>query len=448
MTLGTILFKKNHSFSKNFFVKYSTSILIAILAFNFLSRSYNLHLPNTFYFDEVYHGITAQLIAENDPRAFEWWHPEIRAGVYIDWLHPPLAKYAQALGIKAFGVNGFGWRVSSAVFGTGVVWLTYLLAKEAFTVPVALLSAFLVSLDGLIFVQSRIAMNDIHVTFFILATTLAYFHYLQKKTWLRFAITWILAGLAFASKWSGLFIIASINILEFLRISRNWSRLASPQKSVLTLVKKLSIFIVASLLIPFTIYFLSYFLMFLQGKNLDHFTQLHQQIWSYQVNLTATHAYQSRPWQWFLNLRPVWYQVVYQDHKIGNIYAFGNPALHLVGVITVILIVLQFFYQFISKNWAFFKKNTNLIIILLLYFMVWLPWQLSPRIMFYYHYTTAIPFLCILISYWLVKKGNRKIIIIITTVIFLTFLIWYPRWSGVAVPNNINQVYSIINSWK
>src|SRR6185369_7985242 len=73
---------------------------------------------------------------------------------------------------------------------------------------------------------------------------------------------------------------------------------------------------------------------------ISHFSELHHQIWWYQTNLKATHGYQSRPLQWFLDLRPVWMYVKYDGNTIANIYSQGNPALFWLGDVAVIATVL------------------------------------------------------------------------------------------------------------
>ncbi|MFZ1721414.1 MAG: phospholipid carrier-dependent glycosyltransferase, partial [Microgenomates group bacterium] len=154
---------------------YFPQILLAILAFTFITRIVRLTSPEVYVFDEVYHGITSKLIARNDPRAYEWWNAPVEENTAVDWLHPPLAKYTQATSMLVFGENSFGWRFSSVIFGILTVWVT---AKLAFTLfrdeRVALLSALFVSLDGLILTQSRIAMNDIHVTFLMILAVWMY----------------------------------------------------------------------------------------------------------------------------------------------------------------------------------------------------------------------------------------------------------------------------------
>jgi dolichyl-phosphate-mannose--protein O-mannosyl transferase len=442
----TSSFRKSDS---SLLTQYAKPILIGILAFTFITRIIGLHNPEHFIFDEVYHGITAQLIAQNDARAFEWWHPEIQPGAMIDWLHPPLAKYTQALGILAFGANSFGWRISSVLFGVGVVWLTYMLGKKIVHTQAGLLAATLTSLDGLLFVQSRIAMNDIHVTFFILATALSYVYYWQKRNWKLFFGTLVLAGLALASKWSGLYILGAIGLTEFVTISWNWYFATSrKRKSFGWLIGRLFILGTACLAIPLVVYVASYSLMFLQGKDFSHFIKLHQQIWWYQTTLEATHTYQSRPWQWFFNLRPVWYHITFQDGLVGNIYAFGNPLLQWVGVSVVFLLLSKMISKLFAKNWNFFKENRSILFVFFVYIIVWLPWQLSPRIMFYYHYAPAIPFLCILISHWLTKKTSKQVAFGLLVLIFMTFLIWYPHWTGMPVTSQFQIFYTAIKSWK
>src|SRR5574340_687517 len=91
---------------------YYRPILILILAFSFFTRIVRLDVPQRYIFDEVYHALTAKLIARGDHRAFEWWNLPVEPNTAVDWLHPPIAKYTQALAIKLLGENSFAWRLS------------------------------------------------------------------------------------------------------------------------------------------------------------------------------------------------------------------------------------------------------------------------------------------------------------------------------------------------
>lgn len=460
-----------------FFKKYYKPILVTILAFSFFTRIVRLHVPERYVFDEVYHALTAKLIAANDPRAYEWWNPPIEKDTAVDWLHPPLAKYTQAIGMKLFGENSFGWRISSVIFGVLVIAAT---AKLAFVVfkdeKVALLAAGLASLDGLLLVQSRIAMNDIHLTFFILMALLMY---AQKKKWW----TSLFIGLAMGTKWSGVFLIPLIWLFELVAIYLHFK-----QKIFKTFIASIFLF----LLIPGIVYILSYSHMFWQGKSLvcfqqkhiqgkcylekvrlpswedlwygddyisfygSHFYELHRQIISYQTGLQATHDYQSRPWQWFLDLRPVWIHVAYIDQNtIANIYSFGNPALFWIGNISIFATLVTLIAWKLKKT--FLKKNElqKLGFVVIAYGAVWLPWQFSPRIMFFYHYTPAVPLLSIILAFWLVKlyeqvpRYGKYLVLVVLFAIAACFAVWYPHWTAIPVPKDFAQrIYFAIKTWK
>ncbi|HYD35374.1 MAG TPA: phospholipid carrier-dependent glycosyltransferase [Vitreimonas sp.] len=457
--------------------KYRQTILIAILAFAFVTRVYRLDQPATYIFDEVYHSVTAKLIARNDPRAYEWWNPPVEPNTAVDWLHPPLAKYTQALAMLIFGENAFGWRISSVMFGVMVIYAVYALSKELFEDEVlSLLAALLASLDGLLLVQSRIAMNDIHVTFFILLTLLAYVQFrkhlntspnlqLGSPSFKRLLWTGLAGGLAMGSKWSGVFAIGIVGLCELWRLASLFYAGSIATKTThlrqlsSELTHGLKAVILTLVFLPISLYFLSYSHMFLQGKDLAHFQELHRQIWWYQTHLTATHGYQSRPFEWFLNLRPVWYHVQYSEGgQIANIYAQGNTALFWSGAVVAILTGFYFVYLYVALPLR--RPPARELIALwftfMAYCLVWVLWIRSPRIMFFYHYTPAVPLMCILLSYWLVKlarswddQRSAWLSTLVVLAIALNFVVWYPNWTGIPVSTDwANQVYFALPSWK
>lgn len=480
----------------NIIKRYYSLLLCGILFFSFVSRIINVVIPQGYVFDEVYHAVTAKLIARNDPRAYEWWNPAVEPNTAVDWLHPPLAKYFQALSILAFGENALGWRFSSVIFGVLVIFVTVKLTDALFkNKTIALLAGLLASLDGLLLVQSRIAMNDIHVTFFILLTLLLYVKHRntlaeqkQKYTVTRFLVaTGITAGLAMGSKWSGLYVLFPIYLFELAHFQQYISLNAKPEK-----VKFIISRFILLAVMPIVVYVLCYSHMFLQGKSfictqqvsiqgkcyyevvkdfsgntvlwegyVSHFVALHRQIWWYQTNLDATHPYQSRPWQWFLNLKPVWFSVEYSDTKRSDIYALGNTALFWIGdvaVIGLLLLLMTVLLRNIKKQNANIDWKNNhylkLSLIVIAYFAVWLPWQFSPRIMFFYHYTPAVPLLCIITASVLYHLGKgsalqKKLAIFLISIIVLNFIVFYPHWTGIFVPIEIKDtLYFVFKSWK
>lgn len=443
------------------------TLFLLIIAFAFFTRIWQIHVPETYVFDEVYHAATAKLIAKNDPRAFEWWNPAPEKDAAVDWLHPPLAKYTQAIGIRLFGENSFGWRISSAIFGVGVIALVMILTKRVTNSSSAsLVAGLLASFDGLLLVQSRIAMNDIHVTFFILLSIILYLNYKSAKSVQSLLLLSLSVGAAIGTKWSGIFILGWVIFIESLSFLGQIMALKKAKKVYKRILEWLG-FIASVIGISILVYVASYTQMFLQGKTMDHFIKLHEQIWSYQTTLKATHPYQSRPQEWFLDIRPTWYYVQYvDDNHRADIYAFGNPFIQWFGVfcLTAILIislfslsslrVKRFSKKIFSKSLLKLVENPFFLIVSA-YAIVWTPWFLSPRIMFYYHYTPAVPLLAIFITLTLqrawkfnseVLKGMVGAVLIVS---FIVFLLWYPHWTGIETNMQLKDyVYFAFNSWK
>src|SRR5580698_7156166 len=113
------------------------------------------------YFDETWYVPTArQWLADG-----HMLHPE----------HPPLAKMLIAAGVKMFGDTPFGWRAMPLLFGAFTVtalWLwTLALTGD---VALSLFAAALTLVDGVVFVQSRIAMLDIFLICFCMLALAAF----------------------------------------------------------------------------------------------------------------------------------------------------------------------------------------------------------------------------------------------------------------------------------
>ena len=177
-TRGKMKFKKVVRKNK---IKQEKLYLFLILLFAFIIRFWNLWHPQAYIYDEVYHAFTAQEMAKGNVKAWEWWNPSPKGFAY-EWTHPPLAKLIMAGGVLLFGKSQFAFRFPGIFFAVGVIYLVYLLGRGIFkNERIALLSAFLVSFDGMLFVMSRIGMADISFLFFLLGTI--YFCLKEKYLW-------------------------------------------------------------------------------------------------------------------------------------------------------------------------------------------------------------------------------------------------------------------------
>lgn len=389
-------------------------LLLLLILISLFLRLYRLDYPNEYIFDEVYHAYTAKQYLKGNKDAWSPWGKSTEERTAFEWLHPPISKEIMTSTMFLLGTtDAWAWRLPGALLGTLSVFLLYKLAGILLkNETAALLSALFFSVDGLNFVQSRTGMNDIYLVAFILLSVIFFI----KKSYLLSAL---FMGVACATKWPGIFL--ALIYFPVLLAQRQ--------------IKKLIYFII----IPPIIYLLSYTPYFLLGYTWKDFIELHKQIWWYQTHLQATHDYASAWWSWPLNLYPVWYFVDYKDNNIANIFASGNTAVFWLGSAAVVLTAWE----------TFKKKSINLFFIILLFFVFWLPWAISPRIMFLYHFSPSIPFLSLALGYQLGKffedKNMRKFVIILLSLMIINFILIYPFLVGIPIPKNLIDLFFFTN---
>jgi len=125
------------------------------------------------------------------------------------------------------GSNAFAWRILGVIAGALMAGLLYLLARLLFRRrTVGYLLAIILALDGLLFSQSRIAMNDTYLGLFIVAafTLLAYLlqggwsgRRARLATALGLPLVGILLGLALGTKWVGAYAMGGAVLIVLFR---------------------------------------------------------------------------------------------------------------------------------------------------------------------------------------------------------------------------------------
>ncbi|HEX4013259.1 MAG TPA: phospholipid carrier-dependent glycosyltransferase [Candidatus Cybelea sp.] len=127
--------------------------------------------------------------------------------------------------------------------------------------------------------------------------------------------------------------------------------------------------------------------------NLNDVVYRQYTMYEYHHNLRATHPYSSQWWEWPLDYVPVAY--FYQDHRanpndskgccIYEITSMPNPVILWFGLFSVLFVgVLAI------REW-----NKAYCLIVVTYLLQWLPWILSPRLIFAYHFYVNIPLICL-----------------------------------------------------
>ncbi|MBE7325325.1 phospholipid carrier-dependent glycosyltransferase [Nocardioides sp. Y6] len=210
-------------------------------------RLVRLGEPNSFAFDETYyakHGWS--LLHHGYVRSYAEGADEAILGgdATSSWLdnpemvvHPEVGKWMIALGEWAFGMDPTGWRVASVVAGSLMVLvMCRLAARLTGSVFLGLVAGFLLSLDGLHLVLSRLALLDIFLALFMLlgvhcviadrqwftarmraaADTAVggWGPLLLGRPWLVAAGLWF--GLAAGTKWTALYPLAAFGVWLWL----------------------------------------------------------------------------------------------------------------------------------------------------------------------------------------------------------------------------------------
>ncbi|MBO8199644.1 dolichyl-phosphate-mannose--protein mannosyltransferase [Streptomyces smyrnaeus] len=437
-------------------------LLIALLAG--VLRFWQLGSPHAVIFDETYYAKDAWSLIHygyegtwpdnaNDKILGDPQHiPLSPEGSYV--VHPPVGKWIIGLGEALFGLNPFGWRFMMALLGTLSVLMLCRIGRRLFrSTALGCLAGALMAVDGLHFVMSRAALLDLVVMFWVLAA----FGCLlvdRDRTRERLAARlpcastdegpgtgaplpdafvgdraglglrpWRLAagvclGLACATKWNGLYVLAAFGLLTVLwdmgaRRTAGASRPfpAMLRKDALPAFVSLPVVAVVTYVVSWTGWFATsggYFRDWAdkQGaagpwgwlpgplRSLWHYES---QVYDFHVNLTSGHTYQSNPWSWLVLGRPVSY--FYESPKAGTdgctdkaegcareVLALGTPVLWWAACAALVYV----FYRW------FFRRDWRAGAILCGVAGGYLPWfAYQERTIFLFYAVVFLPFLCL-----------------------------------------------------
>lgn len=278
-------------------------------------------------------------------------------------VHPPVGKYVIGIGEWLFGFDPFGWRFMTAVLGTLCVFLVCRIGRRLFrSTFLGCLAGLLLAVDGLAFVMSRTALLDSVLVFFVVAAFgclvvdrdkargklaaalprgedgvprpdvhIAETLRLGWRPWRLLA--GLCLGLAAGTKWNGFIYLAAFGVLTVL-----WDvgarRVAGAGRPYVTVLKRdLGWAFLSTVPVAVATYVLSWLGWILSpadgtggyfrnwaatdgrgGSWTWLFPDWVRSLWHYEhevykfnVGLSSPHIYQSNPWSWLVDGRPVSY---------------------------------------------------------------------------------------------------------------------------------------------
>ena len=437
----------------------------AILAVGALARLWNLGYPHKLVFDETYYVKDAwtlsaaghELAWPNKPDpAFEAGHVNgfMNSPAYV--VHPPLGKWIIALGMRVFGAeNSVGWRISVAIVGIAMIYLTYAVARRVLdSNRWGLFVAGLFAIDGEAIVMARTGLLDTILAFFAL---LGFYFLLRDherhndSAWRR---PWLIAmavslGAATAVKWSGLYFLAAFCLYVVGRYAiKTRDFWQTVQKAVATFFITVPLAL-ATYLASWTGWFVSaggY------GKDADPnpfvaLLKYHAGAYNFHVNLTSTHPYESNPFTWLFMVRPT--SFFYESCGTGcasAITAMGNPFIWWAGAIAVISIFL---------GWVTRRDRTSSLILIGLV-GGFVPWLFFTQRTVFWFYTIAFEVWVLLAIALLLKRTVelstrpqvvKRWIWAYAWLCAAGSVFFYPIWVGTKIPYWFWLAHMWLPSW-
>jgi dolichyl-phosphate-mannose--protein O-mannosyl transferase len=414
---------------------------IALVAFGL--RFWNLDGTADIVFDEVYYPKFAQNY--------------LRGETLFD-AHPPLAKYIIATGIQILGYAPLGYRIMTAIAGGLLPLIAYeFIWQLSDRRSWAWLTGCFIALDGLLLVESRFGLINTYILLFGMLSQLCMVLALKRsrQRWFWVLVTGLMLGASISVKWTGLAYVIGLGAIAGYAWSRYRQALNAPQV------------VIGLIILPIAFYFGQWIPHLMLNPERDIW-ELHRQIFGFHQNLGVgktdpIHPYCSPWWSWVLLIRPVAYFFENRPNSMVEfVHAMGNPFLYWLSAIALLICLtfliaskLRFPPQILTKIEP--KKRTELF--WLTFYVTasflghWLPWGLSKRCIFLYHYMPASVFafaaLALLVSLlWRSPAPQTRAIGSgIVGIIAIGFIFWLPIYIGLPISSGYLPMLMWFRSW-
>ena len=349
------------------------------------------------------------------------------------------------------GRHALAWRLPGVVAGALLAFFLVLLARRLFASRVlpALVGA-VVLLDGSTYAMPRIGMNDVYVALFVVAGW--YFvvaaHAPRRSRRADLVIAGICFGLAFASKWVGLYALVGL-LLGCLFVTGRALRRREPGcGGPLDLLagrgRNAALLFACFAIVPLALYLASY-LRWFGGPTVPYgwdLVELTKQMYWYHSGLTAPHPAGSPWWSWPLVLKPVyWYYGQSAGGENAYLYDAGNLALYWSALVaTIWCAVTAVRVRSLRLGFVVFALAAQ--------YLAWIP---ITRVLFFYHFFTALPFYLLALAVALAvlwERRERAPVVALLGLATFVAIFFYPFVSGLPVPASGASMFFVLPTWQ
>lgn len=439
-----------------------------------------------FYFDEIYHVRTA--------------YENIHGIEPYEITHPPLGKLILASGIEMFGMNPFGWRFMGTFAGVLMLPVLYIFAKLLFKKSrYAAIATILLAADFMHFAQTRIGTIDSYSILWIMLMYLFMYMFTQSnfnrqkisKTLIPLALSGLFFGIGAATKWLCIYAGAGLAVIFFITLYKRYKEYKFAKDQIaacerqktnvppsggglklcdyMSIVRKYKTTVgliicwcaIFFLIVPAVIYIASYYpytvvtqgeaYQFIVPGNLkEHHSIIGNQF--YMLNYHSTlnpdhvHPFSSMWYTWPADVRPVLFFNGHNDanNTVSTLSTMGNPLIWWSGIVACIWLIID---SARGKH-----RNYGVTFTAIAALSQFMPWWFVTREVFIYHYFATLPFLIILIVYWLknietdYRYGKRFVFGFVIACIVM-FAVFYPVITGIPFNKDYISALRWLPTW-
>jgi dolichyl-phosphate-mannose-protein mannosyltransferase len=349
------------------------------------------------------------------------------------------------------GRLALAWRLPGVIAGALLAFVLVLLARRLFASRlVPTIVGMAVVLDGSMYAQARIGMNDIYVGLFIVAGW--YFivaaHRPRWSARADILIAGVLLGLGAASKWAAFYTLAGVLVAALAVTAFAYANGRPGRGGPLDLLagrgKNAAFLFISFAVIPVAIYLASYARWF-GGPTAPYgwdLVELTKQMYWYHSGLTSPHPAASPWWSWPIVLKPVyWYFGQSDNGNNAYIYDAGNLALFWGALVATVWCAIA----------AIRARSVGLAFVVFAFLVQYVAWIPISRVLFFYHFFTALPFYLLLLSVglaYLWDTGRRSWVVGYVAVAAAVFVYFYPFVSGQPVPGSQAAMFFVLPTWQ
>jgi 4-amino-4-deoxy-L-arabinose transferase-like glycosyltransferase len=255
------------------------------------------------------------------------------------WNHPPLRNILVYFSRGLLGEGAWGLKAVSLALGTISITLLALLSRRIFkSTGIAYLAAFYLAIDPLHIDFSRQAIHEAYMMFFSLAGIYLSLQYMDRRKSFFLILSGVCFGLGMASKWyvaPALFLTYIFLIYCFMK-----------DKQIKTgEMFSRAIFISSALLIvPVTVYVLTFIPWFLRGYELVDWVSLQKFMYVETTTHSGYNPYgfeiDHKAYLWFL--KPVAFaDFIFSEGKPKVLLGISNVAVWLLAIPSLIYMIYQ-----------------------------------------------------------------------------------------------------------